>query len=73
MKTENNDDVEETDEIVERERLLDKKTLNSIHWRSYALEGSFNSERFQGFGFAYSMIPALKNSMGKIRRNSKKR
>lgn len=64
MKTENNDDVEETDEIVERERLLDKKTLNSIHWRSYALEGSFNSERFQGFGFAYSMIPALKKFYG---------
>ncbi len=44
---------------VKQERLLSKKALRRIHWRSYTLEASFNVENFQGFGFAYMMIPAI--------------
>lgn len=52
---ENNDTVEE-----QREHVLDKKTLTEIYWRSYQLEADFTSERYQGTGFAFSMIPAIK-------------
>jgi len=51
-------DTAET-EVAPREHLLDKKTLTRIYWRSYTLEASFNSERFQGLGFGYMMVPAI--------------
>lgn len=58
----NDNGEEEEMEIAEPdnvERLLDKKTLSKIYWRSYQLEADFGYERFQGAGFAYSMIPAI--------------
>lgn len=63
IKTQGNEDsnsAESDSDIVKREPLLDKKTLNKIYWRSYQLEADFNVEKFQGFGFAYMMIPAIK-------------
>lgn len=54
---------EEEVETVQPEtgtHLLDKKTLSKVYWRSYQLEAGFGFERFQGEGFAYSMIPVIK-------------
>lgn len=59
VKDENEQEII-NDTETEREHLLDKKTLTKIYWRSYQLEADFTSERYQGTGFAYSMIPAIK-------------
>ncbi|GMA52814.1 hypothetical protein GCM10025857_41710 [Alicyclobacillus contaminans] len=37
-----------------------KKELNSVFWRSFALQGAFNFERMQNIGYAYSMVPIIK-------------
>lgn len=37
-----------------------KKELNSVFWRSFALQGAFNFERMQNIGYAYSMVPVIK-------------
>ncbi|MFP7287365.1 PTS system mannose/fructose/sorbose family transporter subunit IID [Shouchella clausii] len=37
-----------------------KKDLRKVFWRSFTLQGSFNYERMQALGYAYSMIPVLK-------------
>lgn len=61
IKSDSNDEEEEV-ELAEPgnvTRMLDKKTLSKIYWRSYQLEADFGMERFQGAGFAYSMIPAI--------------
>jgi len=42
------------------ERALDQKTLRSVFWRSFALQGAFNYERMQNLGYAYAMIPVLR-------------
>lgn len=39
---------------------IDKKTLRSVFWRSFALQGAFNYERMQNIGYAYAMIPVLR-------------
>lgn len=39
---------------------LDKKIRRSVMWRSMFLQGSWNYERMQNGGWAYSLIPALK-------------
>lgn len=39
---------------------LSKKDLTAVEWRSQFLQGSWNYERMQNGGFAYSMIPAIK-------------
>ena len=44
----------------EGRRLLTKKDLLKVFFRSMTLEASFTYERFQGIGYAYSMIPVLK-------------
>ena len=60
IKEEKTGDTEPVDtEVAPREHLLDKKTLKKIYWRSYTLEASFNTERFQGLGFGYMMVPAI--------------
>ena len=41
-------------------RLLTKRDLNKIFWRSFTLEASFTYERFQATGYTYSVIPALR-------------
>jgi fructoselysine/glucoselysine PTS system EIID component len=39
---------------------LSKKDLQSVFWRSFALQGAFNYERMQNLGFCYTMIPVIK-------------
>lgn len=39
---------------------LEKKDLKKVFWRSFTLEASFNYERLQALGYAYSMIPIIK-------------
>jgi mannose/fructose/N-acetylgalactosamine-specific phosphotransferase system component IID len=39
---------------------LTHKDLLKIFWRSFAIECSFNYERMQGIGVAYSLTPILK-------------
>lgn len=48
------------EEQSERSSVLTKRDLHRIFFRSFTLEASFNYERFQGLGYCYSMIPALK-------------
>lgn len=38
----------------------EKKLINQLFWRSFALEGSFNYEKMQALGFAWAMFPAIK-------------
>lgn len=42
------------------EKVLNKKDLNKMAWRSLLLQASFNYERMQAAGWLYSMAPALK-------------
>ncbi|OJH20206.1 PTS system mannose/fructose/sorbose family transporter subunit IID [Bacillus obstructivus] len=42
------------------EKVLTKKDLNKMAWRSLFLQASFNYERMQGGGWTYSLIPGLK-------------
>lgn len=42
------------------ERVITKKELRSMAWRSFFLQASFNYERMQACGWLYSMLPGLK-------------
>lgn len=42
------------------EKVITRKDLNLMVWRSFLLQASFNYERMQACGWLYSMIPALK-------------
>lgn len=42
------------------EKVLNKKDLNQMVWRSLLLQSSFNYERMQAGGWTYSLIPGLK-------------
>lgn len=46
--------------MSENKVTLDKKIRLSVMWRSMFLQGSWNYERMQNGGWAYSLIPALK-------------
>lgn len=46
--------------MAEKKVTLSKKDRMAICWRSTFLQGSWNYERMQNGGWAYSMIPALK-------------
>lgn len=52
--------IPDTYQDPEVRKVLNKKDLNKMVWRSLMLQSSFNYERMQGGGWAYSMIPALK-------------
>jgi fructoselysine/glucoselysine PTS system EIID component len=43
----------------EQEGKLSKKDLRKLFWRSFALEWSWNFERQQHMGFAFSMLPII--------------
>jgi mannose/fructose/N-acetylgalactosamine-specific phosphotransferase system component IID len=43
---------------------LPKNEFKSIFWRSFTLLGSFNSERMEGLGFLYALMPSLKRIWG---------
>lgn len=58
---------EGTEEVVtneyedqSNEKVLDKKDLNKMVWRSLMLQASFNYERMQGGGWTFGLIPGLK-------------
>ncbi len=61
IKDDNDNDLELAEEevTVPAERMLDLATLKKVYWRSYQLEADFTSERYQGLGFCYSVIPAI--------------
>ncbi len=42
------------------EKKLPKNEFKSIFWRSFTLLGSFNSERMEGLGFLYAVMPSIK-------------
>lgn len=44
----------------DQEKSISKKDLWRVFFRSLTLQGSWNFERMQALGFAYSMIPILK-------------
>lgn len=46
--------------MSENKVTLDKKIRRSVMWRSMFLQGSWNYERMQNGGWAFSMIPAIK-------------
>ena len=39
---------------------LSKSDRQKVWWRSTFLQGSWNSERMQNLGWAYTLIPAIK-------------
>ncbi|MBJ8101976.1 PTS system mannose/fructose/sorbose family transporter subunit IID [Bacillus cereus] len=45
---------------VATEKVLTKKDLNKMVWRSLLLQASFNYERMQAAGWLYSILPGLK-------------
>ena len=47
--------------MVEERIQLTKKDRLAVAWRSTFIQGSWNYERMQNGGFAFSMIPAIKN------------
>ena len=46
---------------MEKNLKLTKKDRLSIWWRSTFIQGSWNYERMQNGGWAFSLIPAIKN------------
>lgn len=50
-----------------QEKVITKKDLNKMVWRSLFLQASFNYERMQACGWLYSMLPGLR----KIHKNKK--
>lgn len=49
------------------EKVITKKDLNKMIWRSFFLQASFNYERMQACGWLFSILPGLK----KIHTNKK--
>ena len=58
-ETEVEDDIEETSQTPQNS-ILTKKDLNRINRRSYLLSACLNYERYQGLGYCYTILPALK-------------
>lgn len=57
----NRDDyIQEEPQDKTVEKVITKKDLNKMVWRSLLLQASFNYERMQGGGWLYSIIPGLK-------------
>lgn len=58
-ETEVEDEVEEKSQVPQNS-ILTKKDLNRINLRSYFLSACLNYERYQGLGYCYTILPALK-------------
>lgn len=54
---------------MKNSKLLNKKDLMKVFWRSFTLEWAWNYERQSNLGYSFSMTPALK----KIYQNSKEK
>lgn len=46
---------------ISNEKKITKKELNSVFWRSFQMEFSWNYERQMNLAYVYAMIPILKN------------
>jgi mannose/fructose/N-acetylgalactosamine-specific phosphotransferase system component IID len=46
--------------VASKERQLPKNEFWKIFWRSFTLLASFNSERMEGLGYEYALMPSLK-------------
>lgn len=62
VKSDRNEDEEEAEEEngTRAAKRLSKKALMGVYWRAHTLEASFNYQNYQGSGYCYAMIPALK-------------
>ena len=49
-----------TDTVNNKKILLSDATRKKVWWRHQFLQGSWNYERMQNGGWAFSMIPAIK-------------
>ena len=49
---------------------LSKSDRQKVWWRSTFLQGSWNYERMQNLGWAYSLIPSYQKTLHKERRPS---
>lgn len=58
-ETEVEDNIEEKSQTPQNS-ILTKKDLNRINLRSYLLAACLNYERYQGLGYCYTILPALK-------------
>lgn len=45
---------------TEKKYSLDKKTRQSVMWRSTWLQGSWNYERMQNGGWCFAMVPVIR-------------
>lgn len=57
---ERQEQISDTYQDPTSKKVLEKKDLNKMVWRSLLLQGSFNYERMQGGGWTYGLIPGLK-------------
>lgn len=53
-------EIPDTYKDPEVKKVITKKDLHKMVWRSLMLQSSFNYERMQGGGWAYGLVPALK-------------
>ncbi|WP_303015701.1 PTS system mannose/fructose/sorbose family transporter subunit IID [Holdemania massiliensis] len=51
---------EEVSEENRQTKRLSRKALMGVYWRAHTLEASFNYQNYQGSGYCYAMIPALR-------------
>lgn len=49
---------------AEKNKIITKKDLMKVFWRSFLHECSFNYERYQALGISYAMTPILKKLYG---------
>ncbi len=59
-ETEEVEDIDEEKNVAPQAAILTKKDLRRINLRSYFLAACLNYERYQGLGFCYTILPALK-------------
>lgn len=57
---ERQEQISDTYQDPTSKKVIEKKDLNKMVWRSLLLQGSFNYERMQGGGWTYGLIPGLK-------------
>ncbi|MFL0249401.1 PTS system mannose/fructose/sorbose family transporter subunit IID [Clostridium neuense] len=54
------DDPEIPEEVIEVKKMLTKKDLRSVFFKSFGLEGPFIYSRLQAIGFCRAMLPVIK-------------
>ena len=41
------------------EKIVEKKDLRKLFWRSFCIQGAYSCERMAGFGFSFGMLPLI--------------